>query len=431
MNERGNIVYLGAIVLLVSMVIFYYWGQESKTKVVFGTFEENTCPTAMEKFNQEYAMRGKSLPFYLDGVNFYAVWFPDWNGIIDSGDCRLIEDDRESLRRFQILAFHNASRNVDSKFYENTLDCPQISIAKGADNACKVIVPVNEALDFPLTEVIAELPTSATEKVVAELVMDDWKQTARYTARAVTTLVKTVKNDQVITFSLALVEKSSCSLASTPKTAIFGFADAGNQFLLQAMARQYASQSLPAMYGLNNSIISFEKAYQKFSNSDVFGTILNSVSDVVGNLKEGCSEQEQIDRHLAFQSIMDEAFAIGEIESAASLSKIAQLKSEAKSAMEAAKDMKEYSWPDAPKLLLLSKTIGYVLLPSTATSYYDEQLYITAKITAEKEARDYANYWKVTSIFDVLFSALIWGVIIGTPFFAWIKLSKKRKQSYQ
>lgn len=425
MNSKGKsnlgAIIIGAIILLI--IIFWVSGHGSKTIPVIDKLSERDCNESIAKFENEYGKYLKTTAYFLDGTNFWILTFKNgWTTAVDSKNCKIVENESDLLKRFQIESFDEKISEMELKFYENTTDCPQITIAKGAENACSVVVPVNNVLDSTVSEIVSIIPSKDIQKYIGIVSADEW--VIEKTVIAGSNAIKFLKSSQNISIGLTIVEAASCPLSKAPNNAIFKFSDAGNQLFQKAKNRQYTGLSIPLMYSMNDSIIFFEKASLTFpAGSDdllgsIVGPILNEIIDGGSALiSPSCQPTAQIKKYQDFQEQISSTFEIAKINDENSLKKLNELKTRATDAMKFESETKIMHYPNLIQWLIIQKAIEYQFSNSDAQKNFDDQLYESSKNSAFEQAHKFENFWDEITLADIGLALIVWICFIVFGYF--------------
>lgn len=421
-GQRNGLLGIAIIVLIGAGLIlggFYLIGQMKKTDPLIEELNENPCFEQIKIFDKEYHQETKSHPIFLDRTNFYIVTFTDeWTVIVNSNDCRIVEEKDVALLRYQIWDYDNILKNIDVNLYESTQDCFQVSVAEGGSTACDIVKPINQAINSPITSIIAKIPTEMSQSLVKALIKEGWKETAGNITGKVVTLTKTVKGSGTILAILEIVEMTGCPLKKVPEKAIFEFAWEGNQILGRAKSHQYEASSISQIDAINAYIIALEsieiEQTQEMLGLDLeemLGDALIGAARIIGNFDQSCSKDNQIAKFRGFQEKIE-----GNEERGIQMfnqfeDKLKKLKSEANQYMDAEKTAKEVYFPKGMQFFI-SKAIAYNLEPSESQALYDQQLYISAKEAAEEKIEVYKHYWDETNTTDWFVSIFIWAIFI-------------------
>ena len=422
MNQTGRndivpLIVITMIVILAAVIfLFYNIGQSEKTKVEIEKLDEKYCSQELDQFYTEYSLGNKSKALFLNRRNFYIITFPGgWIVPVDSQDCRIVEEKDRAILRFQIWDYDKLLDDVNANFYEATQDCLQISVAKGGSKACDIVTPINQMIDAPITNVIATVPTEASQAMVAAFVKEGWKEETKSLAGNVVKVVKTVKGSGTVLAALEIVERTGCPFKDTPQKAIFDLADEGNQILLRSKSDQYSTDSIAKLDAINAYIITLNSIDMNQSG-DIVGAVLGGAVDFFGsNLNPNCAKDKQAAKFNWYQEKFE-----GNKERAIKLSdtfqnQLNKLKNQAEIAMGLEDTAKRMYSPKDWQLFFISKNISYTLEPSTTRLLYNQQRYVSSKEALDARIDFYKRYWDEVTLADWLFSIAIWMLIVLPP----------------
>ena len=145
---------VGIIVVLIVLAGLSYlgfldwYGKSSMTPVKLDNLTPNYCIGKMQSFSSEYGLYETGRSIFLNKNSFFIAWFQslNWTVAIDGGDCRIVEEQGQATRRFQIADYLYRIKSIPVDMYKNTCFCLQNSVAKGASNVCHIVKPINQIL---------------------------------------------------------------------------------------------------------------------------------------------------------------------------------------------------------------------------------------------------------------------------------------------
>lgn len=437
MNQKGDtagnifLLLLAAGVIIALAAIF--WGLNSGSKIELGDFEKHDCEDKLLQFSSEYGFKEVKDDFFFNANDFYIIDFnSSWELPFSGKECKIIEDESLAKEIFKTSSFKETIKSIDENFFSSTRDCINVAGYKGASNICEVTGLSNRVIEFPVTKIVATIPTEATKDFAGQLVDKSW---VREGAGSATEVVKKIVNTNIVV-GLKFVEDSSCKLKNTVKKSIWDFSDAGNQIFSKAKNNEFYTDTIPKLAAISEYIVTLEsvkverKMPEPEAPNDIIGSIIYFIQSLwdIGTMFSATISEATIEtintmstpdctvekQTAKFETFKETIISEDYLRSFDNFNvKLVKFKEDAKAAMQSEEEIKRQNGPGIFKILFLpSKSLSYFLYSSPAKQNYDSQLYLSAKSTAEESYSQYERYWETIEMEHIAISVILWGIAI-------------------